>query len=67
MRYAKVSTKCSKCGEAERVSGQRYCKACRAAAERERRRRKHDEFLALVAFRAAALAGQIEKLNEGTR
>lgn len=42
MRYAKASTKCSKCGEKDRVAGQRYCKGCRGcgagSAEAEERR-----------------------------
>lgn len=66
MRFSKASTKCSKCGDGERVSGKRYCKSCRAAAERERRRRKRDEYLELVAFRAKHVAGQIANFNAQT-
>jgi hypothetical protein len=63
MKYREVSTMCSKgCGR-ERAGGQRYCKECRAAAERERRARRHAEHLELVAFKAASVAAQIDRFN----
>jgi hypothetical protein len=66
MKYREVSTKCSKEGcENERANNQRYCKAHRADAERARRKRRSDEFKALVALRAQVVAGQIERFNAG--
>ena len=54
---------CSKgCGR-NRAEGQRYCKECRAAAEKKRRNRKRDEYISLVADRAKLLALQIERFN----
>lgn len=63
MKYREKSEMCSKgCGR-KRAAGQRYCKECRAAAERSRRGRKQKEFLELVAFRAETVARQIEQFN----
>ena len=66
MKYREASKLCSKgCGR-ERAKGQRLCPEHRALAERERRERRKAEFRELVAFKAAAVAEQIARFNEGT-
>lgn len=65
MKYREKSKMCSKgCGR-ERVEGQRYCKQCRAAAEKARRDKRNREFRELVAFKASQVAAQIESFNAG--
>jgi hypothetical protein len=65
MKYREKSNLCSKgCGR-ERAKNQRYCKQCRAAAERARRQNRNREFLELVAFRAKHVAAQISQFNAG--
>ena len=63
MRYKASTPLCSKgCGR-ERAKGQRYCKLCRAQAERERRARRMAEFRAAIAGKAAHVAAQIDRFN----
>ena len=42
---------CDKCKSAERIAGERYCKACRKAVIDEIRQRSHEEMSVRTLFR----------------
>ena len=60
---AKKQKLCGKCKQEPAVEGQRWGLECRAKAQGDYRRRKKEEFLALVRERARLVAGQIERMN----